>query len=76
MESKAGNGIFRDEEEFQRIYDECLAREPQAPEVGSSYDAIMEMFDRHLDEVEKHMFRFGYQCGYEAALEGGSSDAE
>ena len=65
-------GVFSSEEEFQRIYGECLENQPQATEaIRSSYKGMHETFQDYLCAIEEHMFRYAYQCGYEAALKGG-----
>ena len=66
-------GVFFTEEEFQRIYEECLENKPQAPEtVRNGYDRMNSAFEEYLCAVEEDMFRYAYQCGYEAALKGGA----
>ena len=67
------SGGFSSEEEFQRIYEECLEDKPQAPEtVRNGYDRMNSAFEEYLCTVEEDVFRYAYQCGYEAALKGGA----
>ncbi len=62
-------GVFPNEEKFQRIYEECLENQPQASEtVRSSYKRMGGLFDEYLCAVQEDMFRYAYQCGYEAAV--------
>lgn len=64
--------IFPDEETFQRIYGECMENEPQASEkIRTGYRKMDEWFELYLCAVQEEMFRYAYQCGYEAGLRGG-----
>ena len=66
-------GVFSSEEEFQRIYSECLENEPQASEtVRNSYQGMHDVFGDYLAAVQEDVFRYAYQCGYKAALKGGA----
>jgi len=61
--------VFPNGETFQKIYEECLEDEPcVALSVTDSYKAMKSAFDEYLGATQKHMFRFAYQCGYEAAM--------
>ncbi len=61
------NTCFQNEEEFQRIYGECLEHEVCASRaVNDSYKSMCEAFERYLSATREDMFRFAYQCGYEA----------
>ena len=71
--SELRKNAFSSEDEFQRIYEECLENEPLATEaVRSSYKGMQETFENYLCAIEEHMFRYAYQCGYETALKGGA----
>ena len=62
-------GVFPNEETFQRIYEEGLENQPQASEaVRSSYNRMNGVFNEYLSAVQEDMFRYAYQCGYEAAV--------
>lgn len=62
--------IFPNEETFQKIYEECIEHEPCVTSaVTDSYKGMGNMFQEYLDAVQEHMFRYAYQCGYEAAME-------
>lgn len=69
-----GNGnpanVFPDEETFPKIYSECLERSaPLASEtIQSSYHGMNDLFNAYLEAIQEHMFRYAYQCGFEAAL--------
>lgn len=60
--------IFPNEETFDRIYSECLENQPQATAIKDSCKHMNTYFEEYLDSVEEWMFRYAYQCGYEAAL--------
>lgn len=61
--------VFPNEETFQKIYEECLEDKPcVALSVTDCYKAMGSAFDEYLGATQKHMFRFAYQCGYEAAM--------
>lgn len=62
--------IFPDEETFQRIYTECLERNaaPPSETVQDSYRGMSNLFNEYLEAIQEHMFRYAYQCGFEAAL--------
>ncbi len=60
---------FPDEGTYQKIYDECLENMPQANEtVGNSYEEIRRALDEYISAISEWMFRYAYQCGYEAAV--------
>lgn len=69
-----GNGsstsIFPDEETFQKIYSECLEHNalPTSEAVQSSYCGMNDLFNKYLEAIQENMFRYAYQCGFEAAL--------
>ena len=67
-----GNSInvFPDEETFQKIYGECLEKSapPACEAVQNSYHCMNELFNTYLEAIQEHMFRYAYQCGFEAAL--------
>jgi len=61
--------VFPNEETFQRIYEECIEHEPCVTSaVTDSYRDMGDMFNRYLNAIQEHMFRYAYQCGYEAAI--------
>ncbi len=67
-----GNSInvFPDEETFQKIYGECLEKNipPACEAVQNNYHDMNESFNAYLESIQEHMFRYAYQCGFEAAL--------
>ncbi len=69
MSAKLLGGVFPNEEVFEKIYYECLENEPTAPEsVTRGYREMRNAFEEYLSAVNEHMFRYAYQCGYEAAV--------
>ncbi|MCD7937791.1 MAG: hypothetical protein LUG98_13110 [Tannerellaceae bacterium] len=67
MKSTANSKAFRTEEDFQEIYSACLETQPQAPQsLRDAQKALSEAFWAYLAEYEEHIFRYAYQCGYEA----------
>lgn len=65
-------GVFPDEETFNRIYDECLENEPMASDrVKKSYNKMGKWFDEYLSALQSDLFRYAYQCGYEAGRKDG-----
>ncbi len=61
--------LFSDEKTFEKIYEECLENEPQVSEaVRSSYKEMNKAFEEYLSAIQENMFRYAYQCGYEAAV--------
>lgn len=69
-----GNGnlinVFPDEETFQRIYSECLEKNapPASETLQGSYRSMDKLFHAYLEAIQEQMFRYAYQCGFEAAL--------
>lgn len=62
-------GVFPSEEAFQEIYCECLDNDLAAPEaVVSGYRTMRNAFDEYLGATQEYIFRYAYQCGYEAAV--------
>lgn len=62
--------VFQNEEEFQKIYDECLERMPDAPAKNAElYELMQNAFDEYLDAHNEYIFRSAYQLGYAAAVE-------
>ena len=62
--------VFQNEEEFQKIYDECLERMPNAPAKNAErYELMQNAFDEYMDAHNEYVFRSAYQLGYEAAVE-------
>lgn len=69
-----GGGVFPNEATFQRIYEECLENEPQASQtLRNSCKELNLAFENYLAEYNEHMFRYAYQCGYEAGRKGGAA---
>ena len=63
-------GVFSNEKTFEEIYSECTENQPQASEaVRRNYRGMIEAFDEYLVAANEHMFRYAYQCGFEAAVE-------
>ena len=62
--------VFPDEETFQRIYSACLENcaVPTSVAVQNSYRDMNELFNSYLEAIQEQMFRYAYQCGFEAAL--------
>lgn len=66
--------IFPNEETFQRIYTECLDKQPTASEaIKTNYQKMDTYFEEYIAAIEEHTFRYAYQCGYEAAQKGGTA---
>lgn len=64
--------VFPNEETFNKIYDECLENQPQASEkIKDAYKEMHCWFEEYLAAYSEYMFRYAYQCGYEAARKGG-----
>lgn len=63
---------FASEEEFQRIYMDCMANSPQASdEVIKWRDEFGAAHDEYVAAVSEQDFRYGYECGWNAAMKGG-----
>lgn len=61
--------VFQTEEQFNKIYEKCLATMPQATKaIETSYHGMDDMFNDYIEALEEHTFRHAYQCGYEAAM--------
>ena len=67
--------VFPDEETFQRIYlmvmkmlTQVQSAPPACEAVQNSYHCMNELFNTYLEAIQEHMFRYAYQCGFEAAL--------
>lgn len=62
--------VFPDEETFQRIYSECLEKStpPTSEAIQNSYHGMNALFNEYLEAIQEHMFRYAYQCGFEAAM--------
>ena len=73
MEIKAVNqlgGVFPNEETFEEFYSECIENQPQASEaVRRNYRGLLKAFEEYLNAAQEDMFRYAYQCGFEAAVE-------
>lgn len=68
----AGNNnleVFPDEEAFQKIFAECLENNPATISNATKcyYDQMHNLFIKYLEAIQENMFRYAYQCGYEAA---------
>ena len=69
MKNIIENGLFEDEEVFQKVYSECMKNSPSAPTVVmENFKKLDSAFDRYLNSVQENAFRYAYQCGYEAAM--------
>lgn len=67
-------GVFPSKEAFNKVYDECLENEPQAPEsLQNAYKELSRAFNNYLAEYNECTFRYAYECGYEAAKKGGAA---
>lgn len=67
MDKISNSQIFRTEEDFQKVYTACLEEQPQAPQsLQDANRALSEAFCAYLAEYEESVFRYAYQCGYEA----------
>lgn len=62
--------VFPDEETFQKIFSECLENNafPTSESVKNSYYEMNELFNKYLEAIQESMFRYAYQCGFNAAL--------
>lgn len=70
MQKKKLGGVFPNEEVFEEIYSECTENQPQASEaVRRNYRGMVEAFEEYLNATQEDMFRYAYQCGFEAGLE-------
>lgn len=64
--------VFPDEENFNKIYDECLENVPQASEtVRNSYEELGSWFEEYISAIQENTFRYAYECGYAAGQKGG-----
>ncbi|MDE7185611.1 MAG: hypothetical protein K2O40_14375 [Lachnospiraceae bacterium] len=69
MQKKQLGGVFPNKEVFEKIYSECVENQPQASEaVRCNYKEMIEAFEEYLNATQEDMFRYAYQCGYEAAI--------
>lgn len=63
------NTAFPDEETFQNVYEVCLENVPMATEtIKKSYEEMRRALDKYISATEESMFRYAYQCGYDAAM--------
>lgn len=61
------DGVFQDEETFERIYSECIENAPQASEnVRNAYFELNGWIEKYICAIQEDTFRYAYQCGYEA----------
>jgi len=62
--------VFPDEETFQKIFSECLENNsaPTSQAIESSYREMNDLFVKYLEAIQENMFRYAYQCGFNAAL--------
>lgn len=68
MKNNLTSKIFLTEGAFQKIYNERLEHQPQVSKaVKDSYKNPGYALDEYLNATQEHMFRYAYQCGYEAA---------
>lgn len=64
------NDCFIDKATFDKIYSEYLENMPQSSqEVRDSYKKMWDCFEEYLSATQEGIFRYAYQCGYEAAKE-------
>ena len=60
---------FASEEEFQRIYMECMSNGPQASEEVVKWRNTYEnAHDEYVGAVSEQDFRYGYECGWNAMI--------
>lgn len=60
---------FASEEEFQKVYEECLEDSPQAtPAIKKWYNLMGQSFDEYLAAYNESNFRYAYECGWNAAI--------
>lgn len=72
--SELRKNAFSSEEEFEEIYEKSLENKPMVScGVQDNYEGMHRMFEDYLASVQEDMFRYAYQCGYEAALKGGAA---
>ncbi len=61
--------VFKDNKEFAEIYDKSLDNYPmlsnKAKNLRNKADDLME---EYFDALERYAFRYGYECGYKAAM--------
>jgi len=58
---------FPDEETFRRIYEKSVEAMPYATRaVRNNHRKMERAFDKYLAAIQENMFRYAYQCGYEA----------
>lgn len=69
MKNIIENGLFEDEKVFREVYSECMEHSPSAPTVVmENIKKLDSAFDKYLNSVQEHTFRYAYQCGYGAAM--------
>lgn len=70
METKQKKNLpFASEEEFQRIFMECMANGPKASEEVVKWREIYEnAHDEFIGAVTEQDFRYGYECGWNATI--------
>lgn len=73
-EQKKVPAPFESEEDFQKVFMGCLENRPQAPEkIQNEYDELNNMFNSYISDCGEDDFRYGYECGWNAALKGGAN---
>ena len=62
--------VFKDNKEFDEIYAACLEKCPPISKKATRLrDKAEDIFDNYLDVLDAETFRYGYECGYKAAME-------
>ena len=71
-EERKINSPFSSEEEFLDIWTECMENAPGASEaLIKSRDAYGFALEDYIGYVGVEEFRYGYECGWNAAMKGG-----
>ena len=69
---KTGAIQFRNQKEFERIYENFLANRPTAAsDICMKEKEMDSAFEEYLAAYNEDTFRYAYQFGYEAGLKGG-----
>ena len=62
--------VFSSEEEFQEIYTSCLEDHPRSmSRAAGLYKRLDRLFKNYICCIEEEMFRYAYECGYEAGVQ-------
>lgn len=59
---------FSREEEFEKIYADCLEKREDGPDkVAEQYKIMVRAFEKYIAAYNDDVFRYAYCCGYSAA---------